>query len=198
MQRRVATALRAVNGVATSDEQDREVWFVMGYPPAKSSPRPQHGLSMNWPAKSAPPCVTDKGATPARASPVRSRSGYSALVCVATGEARRLRQGGSAGRSGVLPLRVSCLADLPCWTMEWRRIAFAGSAPGAAAQDPRISAELQLPESRVPCHRARHGQSLLLGINGHPQYVQPASENKGKTELFGGICAAWSRQMIVV
>ena len=35
MRRRMATALRAVNGVATVDEQDREVWFVTGTPSGK-------------------------------------------------------------------------------------------------------------------------------------------------------------------
>jgi hypothetical protein len=35
MRRRMATALRAVNGVATADEQDREVWFVTGTPSGK-------------------------------------------------------------------------------------------------------------------------------------------------------------------
>jgi hypothetical protein len=78
MRRRMATALRAVNGVATADEQDREVWFVTGTPSGKELTEPQHGLSMNWPAKSAPPCVAYKGATRTRASPVRSRSGMCA------------------------------------------------------------------------------------------------------------------------
>lgn len=35
MRRRLAAALRAVNGVATADEQDREVWFVTGTPSGK-------------------------------------------------------------------------------------------------------------------------------------------------------------------
>jgi hypothetical protein len=35
MRQRIATALRAVNGVAAADEQDREVWFVTGTPSGK-------------------------------------------------------------------------------------------------------------------------------------------------------------------
>lgn len=35
MRERLATALRAVNGVAMADEQDREVWFVTGTPSGK-------------------------------------------------------------------------------------------------------------------------------------------------------------------
>lgn len=35
MRRRMATALGAVNGVVTADEQDREVWFVTGTPSGK-------------------------------------------------------------------------------------------------------------------------------------------------------------------
>ncbi len=35
MRERLADALRAVNGVAMADEQDREVWFVTGTPSGK-------------------------------------------------------------------------------------------------------------------------------------------------------------------
>jgi hypothetical protein len=35
MRKRLADALRAVNGVAIADEQDREVWFVTGTPSGK-------------------------------------------------------------------------------------------------------------------------------------------------------------------
>lgn len=35
MRRRIDTALRSVNGVATADEEDREVWFVTGTPSGK-------------------------------------------------------------------------------------------------------------------------------------------------------------------
>ena len=35
MRKRLADALRAVNGVAMADEQDREVWFVTGTPSGK-------------------------------------------------------------------------------------------------------------------------------------------------------------------
>ena len=35
-RRRMAAALRAVGGVATADEQDREIWFVTGTPSGKA------------------------------------------------------------------------------------------------------------------------------------------------------------------
>jgi hypothetical protein len=36
IRRRMAAALRAVDGVLTADEQDREVWFVTGAPSGKA------------------------------------------------------------------------------------------------------------------------------------------------------------------
>jgi hypothetical protein len=36
LRRRIAAALRAVDGVATADEQDREIWFVTGTPSGKA------------------------------------------------------------------------------------------------------------------------------------------------------------------
>ena len=75
MRRRMATALRAVNGVATADEQDREVWFVTGTPSGKELTEAAARVVDELAGESAPPCVAYKGATLARASPARSRSG---------------------------------------------------------------------------------------------------------------------------